>query len=106
MVQFGDTLWIKNALKNELTPKYKLGNALVPVMSDITQNEFTVKDSFTFVDKIWSQNSDLCMPSLDVVLFTNIPLDETIDICVKKLFRTPETFVKGMSSGRWCCYGV
>ena len=37
------------------------------------------------------------MPSLDVVLFTNIPLDETIDICVKKLFRTPETFVKGMS---------
>ena len=38
------------------------------------------------------------MASLDVdALFTNIPLDETIDICVKKLFQTPETLVKGIS---------
>ena len=35
------------------------------------------------------------MASLDVdALFTNIPLDETIDICVKKLFKT---LVKGIS---------
>ena len=71
------------------------------------------------------------MASLDVdALFTNIPLDETIDICVKKLFKTPDTLVKGISkndfrdllnlatkesfftfnnvfySSRWCCYGV
>ena len=71
---------------------------LVPVLSDITQNEFTVKDSFTFVDEILTQNSDLYMASLDVdALFTNIPLDETIDICVKKLFKTPDTLVKGIS---------
>ena len=38
------------------------------------------------------------MASLDVdVLFTNISLDETIDICLKKLFKTPDTFVKGIS---------
>ena len=38
------------------------------------------------------------MASLDVdALFTNIPLDETIDICVKKLFKTPDTLVKGIS---------
>ena len=38
------------------------------------------------------------MASLDVdTLFTNIPLDETIDICVKKLFKTPDTLVKGIS---------
>ena len=30
-------------------------------------------------------------------LFTNIPLDETIDICVKKLFKTLDTLVKGIS---------
>ena len=35
-------------------------------MSDITQNEFTFKDSFTFVDVILTQESDLCMGSLDV----------------------------------------
>ena len=60
---------------------------LVPVLSDITQNEYTVKGSFTFVQEILTQDSDLCMTSLDVdALFANIPLDETTDICVKKLF--------------------
>ena len=65
------------------TPTYKLAIFLVPVLSDITQNEFTVKDSFACVDDILTQNSDLYMTSLDVyALFTNIPLDETIDICI------------------------
>ena len=32
------------------TPTYKLAKFLVPVLSDITWNEFTVKDSFTFVN--------------------------------------------------------
>ena len=36
--------------------------------------------------------------SLDVdALFANIPLDGTIDICVKKLFKTPETLVEEIS---------
>ena len=30
-------------------------------------------------------------------LFTNITLDEIIDICVKKVFKTPDTLVKGIS---------
>ena len=34
------------------TPTYKLAKFLVLLLSDITQNEFTVKDSFTFVDEI------------------------------------------------------
>ena len=73
------------------------------------------------------------MVSLDVdALLTNIPLQETIDICVKKLCKTLDTLVKGISkngfcdllhlvtkesfftfnsklyiySSRWCCYGV
>ena len=80
------------------TPTYQLAKFLVLVMSDITQNEFTVKDSFTFVDEILTQNSDLYMASLDVdALFINILLGETIDICVKKPFKTPDTLVKGIS---------
>ena len=71
---------------------------LVPVLSDLTQNEFTVKDSFTFADEILTQDSDLYMASMDFYAwFTNISLDETIDICVKKLFQTPDTLVKGIS---------
>ena len=80
------------------TPTYKLAKFKVPILSDITPNEFTVKDSFIFVDEILSQDSDLYMASLDVdALFTNIPLDETIDIWIKKLFEPPETSVKGIS---------
>ena len=38
------------------------------------------------------------MASLDVdALFTNIPLDETIDICVNKFLKTLDTLVKGIS---------
>ena len=40
---------------------------------------------------------------LDVdALFTNIPLDEIIDICVKKLFKTPDTSVKGIFKNDFC----
>ena len=80
------------------TPTYKLAKFLVLVLSDITQNEFTVKGSFTFVDEILTQDSDLYMASLDVdALFTNIALDETIDICVKKRFKTSDTLGKEIS---------
>ena len=64
----------------------------------MVKNEFFVKNTFTFVDEILIQNSDLYMASLDVdALFTNISLDEIIDICVKKLFKIADTFVKGIS---------
>ena len=78
------------------SPAYKLAKFLVLVLSDISlQNKFTVKDSFIFVYDILTQNSDLHMASLDVdALFTNIPLDETINICAKKLFKTPDGLVK------------
>ena len=44
-------------------PTYRLAKSLALVLSDITQNEFTVKDSFNYVDEISSQNSDLFMAS-------------------------------------------
>ena len=76
------------------TPTYKLVKFF---LSDITQNGFTVKGYFTFVYEILTQNSDLYMAIWDVAaLFTNIPLDETIDIWVEKLFKTPNVLVKGI----------
>ena len=50
-------------------------------------NEFTVKDSFAFVEEIVRQDSKLLMGSLDVdSLFTNIPLKETTSICANFLY--------------------
>ena len=54
-------------------------------------NEFAVKDSFHFAEEIVDQQYDLFMGSLDVdFLFTNIPLDETIEICTYELFEESE----------------
>ena len=77
------------------TPTYKLSKLLVPVLPDIMQNEFTVKESFAFVDKILTQNSDLYMGSLDVdALFTENPLDENIGICVRNFLKLQILWLK------------
>ena len=69
------------------TPSYKIAEFLVPKMNFITSNEFTVKDTFCFAKEIVEQDSSLFMGSLDVdSLFTNIPLDETIDICTNLIY--------------------
>ena len=45
------------------------------------------KDSFDFVKEILQQYSDCFMVSLDITsLFTNISLDETINICSNESF--------------------
>ena len=59
------------------TPMYNIAKFLVPMLKDLTSNEYSVKDSFDFAKEI-QQNSDCFMASLDITsLFTNIPLDET-----------------------------
>ena len=55
-------------------------------------NNYTVKDSFDFAKDITQQSSKLFMASLDVdSLFTNVPLDETIEICLNELFKYSQT---------------
>ena len=79
------------------TPTYKLAKFLVRILKPLTTNEFPVKDSFHFAEKIVDQQHDLFMASLDVdSLFTNIPLEETIEICTNELFKESET-VEGLS---------
>ena len=69
------------------TPTYKLAKFSVPILNPLTKNEYTVKDSFQFAEEICEQDPTLSTGSLDVdSLFTNIHLDETIDICANQLF--------------------
>ncbi len=71
------------------TYNYKLAKFLVPILQPYTINEYVVKDSFSFVSEISSFTTDeqLVMASFDVSsLFTNIPLDETIDLCTDLVF--------------------
>ena len=79
------------------TPTYKLAKFLVPILKPLTTNEFTIKDSFHFPEEIVDQQHDLFMGNLDVdSLFTDIPLEETIETSTKKLFKESET-VEGLS---------
>ena len=78
------------------TPSYKLAKFLVPKLSSITFNEFTVKDSFSFAEEIVHQDSKLFMGTLDVdPLFANIPLEETINICTNLLYNN-ENIIEGI----------
>ena len=69
---------------------YKIAKFFVPILSPICSSAFMVRDSFSFVQELLSLyfNSDnLAMASFDVTsLFTNIPLDETIEIIADRLF--------------------
>ena len=69
------------------TPTYKLAKFFVPLLAPLTSNEYTIKDSFPFAEELLSFDSNLVMASFELeALFTNIPLKETIDLCVDILF--------------------
>ena len=77
------------------TPTYQLVKHLLPFLTPLTQNEYTVTDSFHFAEEICKQDPNLYMASLDVdSLFTNIPPDETIDICIDSLHKDDENSPK------------
>ena len=74
------------------TPTYNLGTFLVLILNFVTKNKYPVKNSFQFAEGICEQEHTLCMGSLDLdSLFTNIPLDETVDICVNQFFENTDT---------------
>ena len=65
----------------------QLQKFFVPILNCLTISEFTVKDSFSFAKEIFKQDSSFYMCSLDVdLLFTNIPLEETINICTESIY--------------------
>ena len=71
------------------TAGYKISKFILPFLSPLTSNQYTVQDSFSFVQDIVNiPNSDsYVMASFDIKsLFTNIPLDETIGIAVDNLY--------------------
>ena len=58
------------------------------ILKPYASNQYTVKDSFSFVEDILTVKSAPYLCSFDIVsLFTNIPLDETMNICIDKVFQ-------------------
>ena len=71
------------------THTYNMAKYLVPLISNFSSSNYTVKDSFTFVWEIhtYANSDNLTMTSFDVEsLYTNIPLIETIEIILSLAF--------------------
>ena len=82
---------ILSAIKSGM---YKLAKPFVPLLKLYICKDYTEKDSFDFTLNISQQNSKLFMASLNVhSLFTKVPLDETVNICVNKLFKVSQTYI-------------
>ena len=67
---------------------YKLSQFLFPMLEPLTNNQYTIKDSFTFVEELQSFDFKLVMVSFDIVpIFTKIPFQEKIEFCVEDYFK-------------------
>ena len=62
------------------------------MLKPFTSNNYKIKNFFDFAKDITQQSSKLFMASLDVdSLFTKVPFDETIEVCINELFKSSET---------------
>ena len=70
------------------TFNYNLARFLCDLLSPLVPHHYSCKDSFSFVSEIKNANlSRKILVSYDVTsLFTNIPLQETIDIAINLIF--------------------
>lgn len=77
------------------TPSYKVAKFLVPKLSSIMFNEFTVKYYFASAEEIEHKESKPFMGSLDIdSLFTDITLKETINIWTNLLRKNVDVINK------------
>ena len=73
------------------TPTYKFAKYLVPILEPLTNNKYAAKDSFNFATEIFEQDSSYFMRSLAInSRFTNIPLEQTIEICTNNRFKNSD----------------
>ena len=75
---------------------YKLSKFFIPLLTPLTTSFLIITESFSFVQKLLNSDidsSNVVMASFDVTsLFTNIPVNETIEIIGNSLFSNCQFF--------------
>ena len=87
------------------TPSFNIAKYLVQFLSSFTCNQYTVSNSYRFCEDIRNipNCNSLIMASFDIDnLFTNVPLSETIEICLNYLFNNNITTVLGLTRELFC----
>ena len=88
-----DDLPLRPIVSNINTATYNLAKFLSNLLAPLLESEYTVKNTKNFVDNIKKENiqKDYKMVSFDVKsLFTNVPLDRTINIILKRIYDQAE----------------
>ena len=74
------------------TPHCGVSKFLTNLLNPLTQNEYTVKDSFEAVNMIHKIPPELLIKGIDiflfdVTLFTNAPLNKTVNIILERIYK-------------------
>ena len=70
---------------------YKLAKTLNALISPYIPGEYSLKNSEEFLDLLNTDKKQGIVASLDVEsLFTNLPVDETIDIIISRVYKHPD----------------
>ena len=69
------------------TPTYNLAKRLAQILTPFVPSHYSIASSTEFLELVRSNHSDGIIASLDVEsLFTNVPVDRTIDYILKKVY--------------------
>ena len=78
---------LRPVISQVLAPTYQLAKTLNSIISPYMPSKFSLKSTNEFIDLIQSHQGTGTLASLDVVsLFTNVPIDTTIDIIIKYVY--------------------
>ena len=85
-----DKLIFRPIISNIGTATYKLSKHLAEILSPLGKSKYTINNTADFVSKLKADKApqEFQMLSLDVEsLFTNVPLEETIEIILNRIYR-------------------
>ena len=72
------------------TPTYNLAKTLNQIIVPYMPNQYTLKSSSDFIDLLRTNSCNGIIASLDVEsLFTNVPIDATIEIIIQETYHNP-----------------
>ena len=82
---------LRPIISQVLTPTYQLAKTLNSIITPYMPSKYSLKSTNEFIDLIHSNQNTGILASLDVVsLFTNVPIDTTIDIILKHVYNNNE----------------
>lgn len=69
------------------TPTYNLAKSLNKIISPYIPDQYSIRSTDDFIDILHSSDSSGIVASLDVEsLFTNVPIEETVDIIIENVY--------------------